>query len=561
MFPTGRHITPLPFRAISTSAIVGLLLCVLARPDLSSAQVRSPTPIALPTVLTTSFHVLRPAFREFSEQHGGARVLGAPVSNEFQLFGRRTQIFEQRVLQLRPDGSVTVLGVIDDLLPLLHMDGVAYPAADPGMVETNPGLDADGYSDQALAKLSETLQEWPPADDWGGAPVKFWLMFASTLNCDDMPPSRLCTDEMRTRASLDVWGLPTSAPASDPRAPDLVYQRFQRGIMQFSQSTGSVQSVPVGTLLKRVLVGSNLPSDLQGDLGGSRLYAQYAPAAPLGLARPAELPGTSLTSAFGAVDPTPTPTPSPFPDRLTFLATPAVPVIPTPEASPSAIQGPDPCAGDEQILFAPMKPYAGTEVLIAATSARRHDVRSVRLAGPIKPGTVNERPGLNGWVWEWTIVPPMEGWYEFSFFADGARRCATSGFNALPPFGATATVMVATPVPVATVTPFPTPSPSATATPMAAPALTSVVPDSGGCNQLVMLVGDGFGYPQSVVNGQVFVVGASGVKAAAVLGWGNTQVTLSIPSSGMAAGSYSIVLQANGMASNPKTYTLTTGCS
>jgi hypothetical protein len=558
MSTAGRQIAQIPFRAISISTIVGLLLCLLARPDLSSAQIRSPTPTAIPNVLAMSFQVLRPAFREFFEQHGGARVLGAPISNEFQLLGRRTQIFEQRVLQLRPDGSVSVLSAIDDLLPLLHVDGVTYPAPDPRLVEANPGLDADAYSEQALALLSDSLN-WPLPEESSGASDRFRQFFGSTLTCDDVPPSRSCTDEGRARASLDIWGLPTSAPASDPRTPDLVSQRFQRGIMQFSQSTGYVQSVPVGTWLKRVLVGSNVPSDLQADLGGSRLFAQYAPTAPLGLARPAELPGSSLTSAFGTMDPTPTP----FADRLTFVTTPAAPVIATPEASPSPVQlqGPDPCAGDEQILFAPMKPYAGTEVLIAATSSRRHDVRSVRLAGPIKTGTVNERSGLNGWVWEWTIVPPMEGWYEFSFFADGARRCATSGFNALPPFGSTATVTVATPVSVATVTPFPTPSPSATPTAIAAPALTSIVPDSGGCNQLVMLVGDGFGYPQAVVSGQVFVVGASGVKSAAVLGWGNTQVTLSIPNSGMAAGSYSVVLQANGMASNPKTYTLTTGCS
>jgi hypothetical protein len=561
------------FRAASVSAVVGLIACLLTHPDPMAAQVPSPIPGRPASTTASSFQVLRPAFHDFVEQHGGRRVLGAPISNEFQLLGRRTQIFEQRVLQLRADGSVTVLSVIDDLLPLIHADGATYPAADPSLVETNPGVDADAYVEQALAILSGGLQDWPIADEWSGLPVRFRAFYAGTVFCEDLPPARSCTDEALARLSLDIWGLPTSEPAFDPRTPDLVYQRFQRGIMQFSQSTERVQSVPIGSWLKRVLIGSDVPADLQADVGALRLYAQYAPTAPLGLTRPVELPGTSLTSAFGLAEPTPTATI----DRLASMPAPGgsfvtsagpgssaiqgAPLTPTPEPSPHAIQGPDPCAGDEQLLFAPMKPYAGTEVLIAATSARRHDVRSVRLSGPIKTGAVNERQGLNGWVWEWTIVPPMDGWYEFSFFADGARRCATSGFNALPPFGASATVSVATPLPVATVAPFATPTASPTATPLATPTITSLVPDSGGCNQLVMLMGDGFGYPQSLVNGQVFVVGASGVKAAAVLGWGNAQVTLSIPSSGLSAGVYSIVLQANGMASNPKTYTLSTGCS
>jgi uncharacterized repeat protein (TIGR01451 family) len=64
---------------------------------------------------------------------------------------------------------------------------------------------------------------------------------------------------------------------------------------------------------------------------------------------------------------------------------------------------------------------------------------------------VTERQGLNGWVYEWTFEPAVQGAYEFTFYVDGARRCGETTVEVQPEFGAT-------PTPAATATPAPLPS-------------------------------------------------------------------------------------------------------
>jgi hypothetical protein len=417
--------------------------------------------------------------------------------------------------------------------------------------------------------------------------------------------------------ALDVWGLPTSAPTFDPENSDLVYLRFQRGIMQFSQSTGVTQPVPVGAWFKRILIGTDVPDDLLADVIGSRYFAQYAPSQPLGVARSTELPATSLAVAFSASTtlftgglaaasdstatpvfapalptfgtsstlatqqqsdtsttnattngntaantagtPTPSPVPSGTPSPVASVTTTpsAGPNIASTSATPTTAQGPDPCAGDEQIFFAPKKAFAGTDVLVAVTSATHHDVRSVRLTGPVKSGAVNERPGLNGWVWEWTITPPQEGWYEFTFFVDGARACATSGFNVLPGFGTT---------PVASVTATPQTFSTATATPTAtaaaAPSLATTGAFDPQCGaapgQLLTLNGANFGATQATLTGTVVFSPASGSASTASAqatpySWSNNSILLPVPSS-LTPGTYQVVVITTGGHSNPVNY-------
>jgi hypothetical protein len=169
---------------------------------------------------------------------------------------------------------------------------------------------------------------------------------------------------------------------------------------------------------------------------------------------------------------------------------------------------------------------------------------------------------LLGWVWEWTINPPFEGWYEFNLYVDGARLCATAGFNARPSFGATPTATpAAVATSIATATPLPSVTPTPTATVITPPSLSSVSPESGSCSEVLFLQGQNFGYPQSQVSGQVFFIGPGGTRPGAVLGWGTTQITVSAPSGALPAGVYSVIVQANGMASNSKTYTVLATCS
>jgi hypothetical protein len=68
--------------------------------------------------------------------------------------------------------------------------------------------------------------------------------------------------------------------------------------MHFDASTGATRGILLADYLKSILTGQNLPGDLRQQSQGSRLYGQYAPGAPLWLARPFDLPGTDLTFAF-----------------------------------------------------------------------------------------------------------------------------------------------------------------------------------------------------------------------------------------------------------------------
>jgi hypothetical protein len=541
-----------------------------------------------------------PAFLPYVQAHGGVDTVGAPLSEDFPLLGKRVQVFERQVLEVRADRSVGVLDLLDDGLPLIHVAGQVLPGSDSALAATLPVPGTADYINEALALISAGLLDQTAPDQWNGLPVNFGSTFRSTVPCADQAPDGVCDEVALLRAALEFWGLPTSWPVTDPLNPDLTYVRFQRGILQFSASEETTRPVPLGAWFKRILLGIELPGDLLTDVAGSRYYAQYAPDLPLALARPNELPATSLATAFGTrqgtaglrqtgnrtppalapaipefgvapqpTAPTPIWTPTPVgtppagadPLGATVLQTQTA--LPTQTATTSsAAQGPDPCAGDEQLLFAPKKPYAGTEVLVAATSGRRHDARSVRLAGPIKTGQPTERQGLSGWVWEWVITPPQEGWYAFEFYVDGARLCASSGFNALSTFGASPTATLSAPAtPIPTPTAFPSATLTPTATPFPPPVLTSVTPESGGCNDVLFLNGANFGYPQAEVGGQVFFVGPGGTRPAPVLGWGATQVTVSAPTSSLAGGVYNVIVQAHGIASNRKPYTLLGTCS
>jgi hypothetical protein len=252
-------------------------------------------------------------------------------------------------------------------------------------------------------------------------------------------------------------------------------------------------------------------------------------------------------------------TPTPTLDQPVTIAasgTPTPSTIVGGVAVPSTPLGPDPCAGDEQIMFAPVKPYVGTDVLVDVTSARHHDVRTVHLAGPVKPGPVSERAGLNGWVWEWTISPPLEGWYDFTFFADGARPCATSGFNALPAFGSTAVPSVtATPVAFATVTPVSTPTVTAEPAPALA-ASNAADPATGACSGHVLrLSGTNFGSTQAALSGNVLFAGPTGTTVATILSWTNNAIMLTVPT-GLGATPQQIVVTTLGGATAPVNYQL-----
>ena len=180
-----------------------------------------------------------------------------------------------------------------DILPITHIDGLTLPPADPDIQAAPPTPDQDDYATQALAFINLYVP-----DSWNGLPVNFQSTFLNTVTCADAFGTDACDTSQLPAFALELWGLPTSLPTSDPLNSDFVYQRFQRGIMHFSLTTGQTQGLLLGDWLKRIMIGVDLSPDISPDVRHSRFFAQYAPSQPLALDRPDSLPNTSLAQAF-----------------------------------------------------------------------------------------------------------------------------------------------------------------------------------------------------------------------------------------------------------------------
>ena len=421
--------------ALGVALVVGVLL---GRSSFVSAQSlgQGTDPTFFPA---TGYRISSPAIYDYFQSRGGVRTFGLPVSNDFPLLGHRIQIFQRQVLELRQDGSVTAVNVLEpDVLPIQNIDGLSLPAVDLELLANSPATGSPDYAEQGLAFVNAYVP-----DEWEGMQVNYLSTFLNTVSCADAfeADPAACDESLLPVYALEIWGLPTSLPTPDPVNPEFVYQRFQRGILHYSRATGLTQGLLVGDWFKRVLIGLNLSPDIGADVRASRFFGQYAPNRPLGLSRPTDLPDTSLAQAFrsetlstaaqqGATLPpvvaqtatsvamtataltgtqvvlestaisltstaislimTPT-----TPGVLTpGVLTPGTTLMPTP--SPIGLVSDIPvstagCMGDEQMWFVPRRPSIGTRMEISVTSQRRHDLHVVRLAGPVDSGTPTER--------------------------------------------------------------------------------------------------------------------------------------------------------------------------
>lgn len=400
---------------------------------------------------------------------GGARTFGPPISNQFTLLGGQVQIFRFHLLRQEPSGEVTTVNLFDlGAIPSRDIGTAVLPEIDPALQNSAPLPGSPNYAGAVQAFIREHAP-----DVWEGQPVGFYRAFLDTVRFEDAYPGGTGDRGLLPGMAHEIWGVPLSRPTPDPRNPDLVYLRWERGVMAWSRQTGAVTAVPLGEVFKAVLTGQGLSPELAAQAAGSRFFRQADPAAPGGVARPAELPDTALTDAFvqnpaaisaaAAANPdqmvTPTPswyppnqqlvTPTPGPGMYnpgygltTPTATPwgyvppaqpgVQPTAPTGlpgsgiqsgsgAALPPGTPGSDPCFGDEQITYSPELPRVGNELLIAVTSSRPHPYG--RLAGTERTQFVRERPGQKGYVWEWTIQPSYPGDHEYTFYVDSTIPC------------------------------------------------------------------------------------------------------------------------------------------
>jgi hypothetical protein len=214
------------------------------------------------------------------------------------------------------------------------------------------------------------------------------------------------------------------------------------------------------------------------------------------------------------------------------------------------------CLGDEQMFFVPRKPNLGVHVQISVTSQRHHDAHVMALGGPLDSGPVVERLGTSGFVWTWTVIPTVEDFYQWTFFADGLHPCITSGFNAFAPLGATETP---------TVTPVPTDTPgTATATPSVTPVPIPTITTPAGttfsCNSVGTIQGTNFGSPPSSFSTVANLFSNGTTTQLSQVGTGsNTQLRVNVPASGPANGTGQIQVSNSGGDSNLVTVNIT-GC-
>jgi len=242
----------------------------------------------------TGYRVNVEPFWDYFSKRGGVRTFGYPVSWEFSLYGFTVQMFQRGILQLKPDGSVATMNLLDQgLMPYTRINSSAFPASEQDLMDSAPSPRGPEYGSQAIAFLESNVP-----NEWDGFKVNFLDAFMNTVSYEDAFPNGDGDPGLVPLLNLELYGLPTSRPAYDPNNHNFVYQRFQRGILHYDVATGATQGLLLADYLKSIMTGQDLPADLEAQAGGSRFYLQYDLTKPGSLASPADLEGTNLAGAF-----------------------------------------------------------------------------------------------------------------------------------------------------------------------------------------------------------------------------------------------------------------------
>ena len=243
----------------------------------------------------TGFAIEEPRFVAYFNQRGKVATFGFPISRTFQFLGAPTQFFQRVVIQLGPDGVVRPLNLLDPgMLAYTRINGSTFPPSDERLAAAAP---SPRQPDYATAVVDYVRRHAPETFD--GEPVRFYSTFMGTVSLAEAFPDG-GNSALLPLVNLEIWGVPTSAPARDPNNGGFVYQRFQRGIMHYDAACRCTQGLLLADYFKGLLTGQNLPADLEQQARGSVFLRQYAPDAVNGLRRPGQVPASDLTSAFSS---------------------------------------------------------------------------------------------------------------------------------------------------------------------------------------------------------------------------------------------------------------------
>jgi hypothetical protein len=226
------------------------------------------------------------------------------------------------VLQVGPDGAVRPLNLLDPgVLPYTRINGSTFPAPDERLAAAAPLPSQPDYG----AAVVEFVRRNAP-ETFDGQPVRFFTTFTTTVSLADAHPQGRGDPRLLPLLNLEIWGVPTSAPARDPSNHTFVYQRFQRGIMHYDAACRCTQGLLLADYFKALITGEGLPPDLEQQARTSAFLRQYGANGQNGVNRPAALPDTDLRQAFARLTAPPPP----------VVAAPAVAAPPTNAAIPPA---------------------------------------------------------------------------------------------------------------------------------------------------------------------------------------------------------------------------------
>jgi hypothetical protein len=230
----------------------------------------------------TGYRIDNDAIWSYFVARGRVPVFGFPVSRTFVLLGCQVQVFQRQIAQSCAGHDVSLMNLLDpDIFPYDLVNGSTLPAADQAMKAETPNVASPGYG----SAIVDFVRASAP-DSFEGLAVGFGRTFLATVAGDN------------PLLDLEIWGAPTSRPRRDPGNANFVYQRFQRGVMQFDAVSGRTQGLLLADYVKGILRGRDLPADLAQAARGSKYFAQYCPGSARWVCRAGELPTTDLTFAF-----------------------------------------------------------------------------------------------------------------------------------------------------------------------------------------------------------------------------------------------------------------------
>jgi hypothetical protein len=242
----------------------------------------------------SGFRINNDAFWDYFNRRGGLNIFGYPESRTVTFLGLPAQFFQREIMQQFPDGSVHLLNLLDPgLLPYRSFNFSVFPAPDPALMRQAPAVGSANYDTAVIA----FVQQHAP-DGWNGLSVHFYQTFTSTVTLQSAYPSGGGNPNLIPALNLEIWGVPTSAPAYDPNNHNFVYLRFQRGIMHYAAGCNCTRGILLADYLRSILTGQNLPADLAQEAAGSRFSRQYDPTATNWVRDPTRLPATNLIEGF-----------------------------------------------------------------------------------------------------------------------------------------------------------------------------------------------------------------------------------------------------------------------